>query len=43
MSSRIEIDVIVRGTDLSPAKTFRAYFNVMKKKAIDFRKAIGFS
>jgi hypothetical protein len=41
MSSRIEIDVIVRGTDLSPAKTFRAYFNVMKK-AIDFRKAIGF-
>jgi hypothetical protein len=43
MSSRIEIDVIVRGTDLSPAKTFRAYFEVMKKKAIGFRKAIGFS
>src|SRR5215510_5698332 len=33
VSSRIEIDVIVRGTDINPAKTFRNYFEVMQKKA----------
>jgi|SRR3954468_16780460 hypothetical protein len=43
VSSRIEIDVLVRGTEADPAKTFRLYFDRMKKKAIDFRKAIGFS
>jgi len=43
VSSRIEIDVLVRGTNADPAKTFRLYFERMKKKAIDFRKAIGFS
>ena len=42
-SSRIEIDVLVRGTDADPAKTFRLYFDRMKKKAIDFRKVIGFT
>ena len=42
-NSRIEIDVLLRGTDADPAKTFRLHFERMKKKAIDFRKAIGFT
>jgi len=40
LSSRIEIDVLLRGTDADPAKTFRLYFDRMKKKVIDFRKAM---
>ena len=40
-SARIEIDVRTAGTGADPAQTFRIYFNIMKDRAIRFRKAIG--
>jgi Putative bacterial sensory transduction regulator len=40
-SARIEIDVRSADTGADPARTFRSYFNVMKDKAVRFRKTIG--
>ena len=40
-SARIEIDVRTAGTGADPAQTFRIHFNIMKDRAIRFRKAIG--
>ena len=41
-SARIEIDVRSAGTGADPARTFRIYFNTMKDRAAEFRKAVGF-
>ena len=41
-SARIEIDVLAAGTGADPARTFRAYFGIMKDKAALFRKTIGY-
>lgn len=41
-NSRIEIDVQIAGTGADPAQTFRTYFDIMKRRAADFRKTIGF-
>lgn len=40
-SARIEIDVRSAGTGADPGPTFRLYFNVMKDKAVLFRKTAG--
>lgn len=40
-SARIEVDERTAGTGADPAQTFRIYFNIMKDKAIRFRKTIG--
>jgi putative sensory transduction regulator len=40
-AARIEIDVLMDETGADPAKTFRAYFSVMKRRADGFRKFIG--
>jgi hypothetical protein len=40
-SARIEIDVRSAGTGGDPGLTFRTYFNIMKDKAVRFRKTIG--
>ncbi|MBX9774402.1 MAG: YbjN domain-containing protein [Xanthobacteraceae bacterium] len=41
-SARIEIDVRSAGTGADPARTFRVYFNIMKDRADEFRKAVGY-
>ena len=41
-SARIEIDVRSAGTGADPARTFRVYFNIMKDKAVQFRKTVGY-
>lgn len=41
-SARIEIDVRSAGTGADPGRTFRAYFGIMKDKAVQFRNEIGF-
>jgi hypothetical protein len=41
-NARIEIDVLMEGTQADPKQTFRAYFTKMKNSAEGFRKAIGF-
>lgn len=41
-SARIEIDVLAAGTGADPAQTFRAYFGIMKDKAVQFRKTVGY-
>ena len=41
-SARIEIDVRSAGTGADPGRTFRIYFNVMKDKATQFRKTVGY-
>lgn len=40
-SARIEIDVCSAGTGADPGRTFRTYFNIMKDKAVQFRKTVG--
>jgi hypothetical protein len=40
-SARIEIDVRSAGTGADPGRTFRIYFNIMKDKAVQFRKTVG--
>jgi hypothetical protein len=40
-SARIEIDVRSAGTGADPGRTFCAYFNIMKDKAVQFRKTVG--
>jgi hypothetical protein len=39
-AARIEIDVLTAGTGADPARTFRAYFEVMRRRAAGFRKYI---
>ena len=41
-SARIEIDVRSAGTGADPARTFRIYFDIMKDKAAEFRKTVGY-
>jgi hypothetical protein len=41
-SARIEIDVRSAGTGAEPARTFRIYFNIMKDRAAEFRKTVGY-
>jgi hypothetical protein len=41
-SARIEIDVRSAGTGADPARTFRVYFNIMKDRAPEFRKVVGY-
>jgi hypothetical protein len=41
-NSRIEIDVQIAGTSADAAQSFRTYFDIMKSRAADFRKRIGF-
>jgi hypothetical protein len=41
-NARIEVDVLMEGTQADPKQTFRAYFTKMKNAAEAFRKAIGF-
>jgi acyl-homoserine lactone acylase PvdQ len=41
-NARIEVDVLMEGTQADPRQTFRAYFTKMKNSAEDFRKTIGF-
>lgn len=41
-SARIEIDVRSAGTGADPARTFLAYFGIMKDKAVAFRNTIGY-
>jgi len=40
-NARIEIDVLVAGTQADPAQTFRAYFTKMKNAAGKFRNVVG--
>lgn len=40
-AARIETDVQMMGTGADPAKTFRAYFAIFKRRADGFRKYIG--
>ena len=40
-SARIEIDVRSAGTGADPARMFRAYFDIMKDKARQFRNTVG--
>jgi Putative bacterial sensory transduction regulator len=40
-NARIEVDVLMEGTQANPRQTFRAYFTKMKNAAEDFRKTIG--
>jgi hypothetical protein len=41
-SARIEIDVLMEGTQANPVQIFRAYFIKMRSFTEAFRKAIGF-
>jgi Putative bacterial sensory transduction regulator len=41
-SARIEIDVRSAGTGADPARTFRIYFDIMKNRAAEFRKTVGY-
>jgi len=40
-AARIEMDVLLDGTGADADRAFRVYFGVMKRRANDFRKAIG--
>jgi hypothetical protein len=40
-AARIEVDVLTSGSGADPGRTFRAYFEVMKRRATGFRKYIG--
>jgi Putative bacterial sensory transduction regulator len=40
-SARTEIDVRSAGTGADPGRMFRVYFNIMKDKAVHFRKTVG--
>jgi hypothetical protein len=39
-TARIATDVLITGTNGDPVKTFRAYFEVVKRRAAGFRKFI---
>ena len=41
-NARIEVDVLMEGTQADPRQTFRAYFTKMKNSAEAFRDTIGF-
>lgn len=41
VAARLELDVRAAGTGANASQTFRLYFNIMKDKAIRFRKLIG--
>ncbi len=36
-AARIEIDVLITGTEADPERTFRAYFEVIRRRAAGFR------
>jgi hypothetical protein len=40
-AARIEVDVLMDGTNAEPAQTYRAYFAIMQRRADGFRQFIG--
>ena len=40
-AARIELDVLMMDTNADSAQTFRAYFNIFRQRAVEFRRFIG--